>query len=375
MLLQAFTLIPLLQSHFSMNRSRAKCFILMILSLIESRTVNLTRMSAMVVGPTDTKSTYKRMRRFLKQVAFDPTDIARFIFKILNIPQDAKMNLILDRTNWKFGKTHINILYLAISYKGIGFPIFFTWLEDKKRGNSDHFDRIDILETFVKAFGKERINALFADREFIGDVWINWLKSQGIPYVIRLKENGQFIANAKGRVKLASELFRGLNNNQSIYIGERDIGKRRLYVSHLTALRNENGELIVLMHSDNVLNPCALYRERWQIELLFRMMKTGGFNLESTHVTDPDRIDVLLALVAIATTLSAKAGLIHEEIKATPIKKHGYKEMNTIRIGLDDLICVIKNIKEVIFGNKILVKIVLFLRDAFVTTQKPWGAI
>ena len=338
MSLEISTLIPHIQSHFSINRSRAKCFCMMLLSLIESRTVNLTRMSAMITGHAKTQSIYKRMRRFLKEMSFDPTDVARFIFTLLNIPKDAKIDLILDRTNWKFGKVHINILYMAISYKGVGFPIFWNWVEDKKKGNSDHFDRIDILETFIKAFGKERINVLSADREFIGDIWINWLKSEGIPYVIRLKENGQYLCNAQARVKLASQLFRSLKNNQSISIGTRDIGKKRTYNSHVTALRNEKGELVVLMHSENILNPCALYRERWQIELLFRMMKTGGFNLESTHVTDPERVDVLLAIVAIATTLSAKAGLIHESIESTPIKKHGFKEMNKIRLGIENII-------------------------------------
>jgi hypothetical protein len=365
MSLLSSTLIPHIQSHFTLNRSRAKCLALMILSLLESRTVNLTRMSIMVTGLTKTQSTYKRMRRFLREISFDPSDIARFIFIILNIPNDITLNIILDRTNWKFGRVHINILYLAISYKGVGFPVFWSWLEDKKQGNSDHFDRIDILETFIKTFGKERINALYADREFIGDVWIKWLQNQGISYVIRLKENGQFLGNAKGRIKLASDLFRALPNNKSISIGVRDIGKRRLYSSAISALRNAKGELVVLMHSDDLVEPCALYKERWQIELLFRMMKTGGFNLESTHVTEPERMDVLLVIVAIATTLSANAGLIHEAFKPIAIKKHGFKEMNTVRRGLEDIIRIIKNKKKFVYKNEVLMEILKFIQYIF----------
>lgn len=365
MLLETSTLILQLQSHFNLNLSRAKCFAMMILSLIECRSVNLTHMSSMVIGPVDVQSTYKRMRRFLKEIAFDPTCIARFIFIILDISTHVKVNLILDRTNWKIGRLHVNILYLAVSYQGIGFPLFFSLLEDKKSGNSDHLDRIDKIEIFIKTFGKERIDAIYADREFIGDKWINWLQEQGISYTIRIKEDGQYIANARGRIKLASTLFRGLKNGECISIGGRDIGKKRLYNSSISALRNTNGELVVLIHSASVIEPFKRYRERWQIELLFRMMKTGGFNLESTHVTDPDRMEVLLAIVAIATTIAAKAGMIHEEIQPTPIKKHGFKAKNTIRLGIDNLICIMRNITDILMKNKILMKIISFINHTF----------
>lgn len=53
------------------------------------------------------------------------------------------MDVVLDRTNWMLGKVHINILYLAVAYKSVCIPLFWVFLEDKQRGNSDHFDRID----------------------------------------------------------------------------------------------------------------------------------------------------------------------------------------------------------------------------------------
>ena len=68
---------------------------MMLLSLLECRTVNLTRMSSMIAGQTKIQSSYKRMRRFLKKIVFSPTDIARFIFNLLNIKPNKKLNIIL----------------------------------------------------------------------------------------------------------------------------------------------------------------------------------------------------------------------------------------------------------------------------------------
>ena len=36
---------------------------------------------------------------------------------------------------------------------------------------------------------RPKIESLVADREFIGEQWLNWLKSQGINYHVRLKDH------------------------------------------------------------------------------------------------------------------------------------------------------------------------------------------
>ncbi|MBQ8265390.1 MAG: transposase [Bacteroides sp.] len=40
-------------------------------------------------------------------------------------------------------------------------------------------------------------------------------------------------------------------------------------------------------------NTVSSYKERWQIETAFKAMKTSGFNIEDTHLTDIDRIERL----------------------------------------------------------------------------------
>ncbi len=46
------------------------------------------------------------------------------------------------------------------SYKGIAFPLMFSLLP--KRGNSNHTERIALMERFVKIFGKGCIDCLVA---------------------------------------------------------------------------------------------------------------------------------------------------------------------------------------------------------------------
>ncbi len=44
-------------------------------------------------------------------------------------------DLSMDRTNWRWGKSDINILILGIVFKGTAIPIYWMLLD--KRGNSD----------------------------------------------------------------------------------------------------------------------------------------------------------------------------------------------------------------------------------------------
>jgi len=78
-------------------------------------------------------------------------------------------------------------------------------LKDKKIGNSDFRDRISLVKKYIDTFGLETIQCVLGDREFIGKNWIEWLNQQQIPYVLRMKEKGQYIGKRSGKmIKAAS---------------------------------------------------------------------------------------------------------------------------------------------------------------------------
>ncbi len=59
-------------------------------------------------------------------------------------PLNQKYLLILDRTNWKWGTSPINILMLSVAYKGISIPLFWGVLN--LEGNSCYEDRTAIVK-------------------------------------------------------------------------------------------------------------------------------------------------------------------------------------------------------------------------------------
>ena len=124
--------------------------------------------------------------------------IVLLVFRLF--PLGDKCTLILDRTNWKWGKTPINILMLSIAYRGIGIPLF--WVVLNLEGNSCANDRVDLLKRVVERLGISRIEALLADREFIGTEWFCFLIEQKIPFIIRIKQNSMVRIGENGKLPI-----------------------------------------------------------------------------------------------------------------------------------------------------------------------------
>src|SRR5690606_26002192 len=111
--------------------------------------------------------------------------VSSLIFSIL--PLQGGLILVMDRTNWRFGQCNINILMLGVSYRNVAIPLMFKMLD--KRGNSNTTERIALIEDFMDWFGRDRIDCLLADREFVGDQWLEFLNRNQIRYHIRIRNN------------------------------------------------------------------------------------------------------------------------------------------------------------------------------------------
>jgi hypothetical protein len=73
------------------------------------------------------------------------------------------------------------------------------------------------------------------------------------------------------------------------------------------------------------------------LETLFGCLKTRGFCLEATHVTDKERLRKLLALMALAFCWAYRTGQWLTRIEPLKIKKHGRLAKSIFRHGFDHL--------------------------------------
>lgn len=325
-----------LQAHLPWHGARVKFVAALILALVTARTVNLSELACVLAGRAQQDSKYKQLQRFFRGFEIPYADIAALVVKLLGVA--GPWTLSLDRTNWKFGLVEINLLVLGIVHQGTAYPI--VWLSLGKAGNSSTDERILLLELFLGLFEKEKIERLVGDREFVGKAWITWLRTQGIPFNLRVRNNFQ-VANGRGQMVSVCKLFRATRPNQPLVIEQ----PRRMWGAtwYFSGCLLEDGEYLILVSPTLDYEAVKQYAKRWGIETLFAALKTRGFNLEQTHLRDPERLSRLLAMLALTFCLCHKLGEWVHQQKALKLKKHGRKPKSTFRLGLDLLRSAITN--------------------------------
>lgn len=237
------------------NRARIKFVTRFLAALFSQRTVNLTKLATAFSGHASVASHYKRRQRFRHSFEIPYAQRARFIVQRLGIP--GPYTLALDRTNWKIGALDINLLWLSIVWRDIGFPL--VWFHTRvfvlpHAGNSDTTERIGLLTVFIDLFGVPNIQCLLGDREFVGKKWFTFLQTKRIPFQRRLKQDTR-VKNGRGQFVPAWRLFTTTRINQVRVIPEaRQMWGLALYLS---GCRLKHGEWLILVSAEYRDDPAA----------------------------------------------------------------------------------------------------------------------
>ena len=328
-----------LSDNLPWNKARIKFVTRFLCALYSQRTVNLARLATAFSGPASEAAHYKRLQRFLHSFEIPYAQVARCVIKLLGAA--GPYTLALDRTNWKIGSLDVNILLLSVVWRDIGFPL--VWFVLPHAGNSDTAERITLLTIFIDLFGVPNIQCLLGDREFVGKKWFTFLKTSRIPFQMRLKKDTQ-VKNGRGQFVPAWRLFTTTRLNQVRVVPEtRQMWGLELYLS---GCKLKHGEWLILVSAQYRDDPATEYRKRWGIETLFGALKTRGFNLEDTRLTDEARLSRLVALLALAFTWAFLVGQWQADVKALKLKKHGSPAKSIFRLGLDLLCRLVTNIES-----------------------------
>lgn len=330
-------LLTVFQAHFTdfLNLARIRLICLFVSSLCKVRSVNFSKLSSGFDTNVSSSSNYRRIQRFVAEVELPMKWIAQLIFSLL--PQKDSLVLVIDRTNWKLGEKNINILMLGVSYKNVAFPLMFRMLD--KRGNSHTSERIALIKDFIEWFGKDCIDCLLADREFVGEDWLGFLNENNIRYHIRIRNNFKIYCPKKQKEIKAWHLFNALKIGQFQHYNKiMQIRGEYCYLSGMKTIKDGKLDFCIVVSFNKPDEALEKYKQRWQIETLFRGLKSSGFNLEDTHVTHLDRLEKLILLVMVAFVWCYKIGdYIDSQIKPIAIKKHGNRAVSVFKYGLDYL--------------------------------------
>ena len=171
------------------------------------------------------------------------------------------------------------------------------------------------------------VAVLYADREFIGQEWIQGLAGAGVPICVRLRQD-TFIDDIP-----ASDWLQGLQPGMTgILVDQAEVYGQPMNV---VLTRTHDGEALVIASTSGPASRILTgYRKRFRIECLFRALKSKGFKLESTHMTLHDHVERLLCLLTLAYVWCVLVGIV----QACAVKAHGRRAWSVVTLGLRTLV-------------------------------------
>lgn len=326
-------------SFLDFRKSTIQNLFLVCNAVLKSRSTNLNVIKDYLPDLLQNQKTreishYKRLIRFFK--INKPDLLMRCILKwVYQLLSDNVKYLILDATLWERGNKQVHLLTLCVVYKHVAIPIYWHQL-DKNGGHSSQEDRQKLIIEASEMFNlSDKI--LLADREFVGDEWLKFLKDRDIDFIIRLSKTcyKKRITQSTG-VSHSSLQKKALKRKTGVGKNFDLNGSTYTFVAIKNAKNDPNEPVLFLISSLSDYKEIAnTYRIRWRIETCFRQLKSKGFNLEDLNFIDDKKILLMVAIVVMAYVLSIQKGL--ENVKQKFKKyKNGQKTLaiSVFRVGL-----------------------------------------
>lgn len=244
------------------------------------------------------------------------------------------LHLALDTTMlWN----RLCVVVVSVVVHDRAIPLLWQTLEHPSASVSAAIS-IALLEKANRLLAGFESITLLADRAFPCDELIAWF--QGRPrwrYVMRLRGDTEIHGTAAPlgcqvrRLHLRCGQCRGFRGVRLWADGSQSVS---LVIAHPTGLPVEEPWYLI-SNAEPSLDLVWSYAQRFCCEQLFRDQKSGVFQLESSGLREPERIDRLLLVVAIAVLASSLQGyaLSLADLRRQ-VDPHWKRGMSFLRIGL-----------------------------------------
>jgi hypothetical protein len=309
------------ETHFKRELGRAEYLLLKILiNLLQSiKAVSVEALATALPIPILFESRRKKIQRFL---SLNYINVEEMWFPIIKswleiyFPLNQVVYLVIDRTNWGC----VNLLMSSIVWDKRSIPIYFELLS--KLGSSNFDEQKTVFNKALPLF-KNYKTVVLGDREFGSVKLANWLAEQKVDFCLRIKKDAF--------IKIESDIWlqlkdSGLLPGVSFFYQGIKYTKSQGFVSFNLAgkwkrkrlgVAPEDG-LFILTNLDSLESTIKSYKQRFDIEEMFRDFKSGGYNLEDTNVSG-QRLISLILLISLAYTSATISG---QKIKHKGVQKY-----------------------------------------------------
>lgn len=309
------------ETHLKRELGRAEYLLLKILiNLLQSiKTVSIEALATALPIPILFESRRKKIQRFLSLNYINVEEIWFPIVKSwleIYFPLNQVVYVVIDRTNWGC----VNLLMISVVWDKRSIPIYLELLD--KLGSSNFSEQQAVFKKVLPLF-KNYKSVVLGDREFCSSKLANWLTEQKVYFCLRIKKSAFIEIETEIWLQLRDSglapgvafFYQGIKYTKSpgfISFNLAGKWKRKRF-----GVAPEEGWFI-LTNLDTLDSTIKAYKQRFDIEEMFRDFKSGGYNLEDTNASG-QRLISLILLISLAYTSATISG---QKIKRKGVQKY-----------------------------------------------------
>lgn len=296
-----------------------------IFGIVQAETTRHRKIAIHLRSTATLDSRTKTVARTFHDAGLSEQDVLNILLPLL---PDGKLIFVMDRTNWKHGQAHINILALGVVLGNVVIPLVHEML--LHGGNSRSDLRIVLVGRLLGSIPAKRWRVLIADREFVGEAWFEFLRRKQIKRCIRVKETTRMDE------LLLRDQFQNLRPGEVRGLME----KAWVHGSFMqvVATLSPQGERVIVASDLLLWEVLQTYRMRWGTLCTFSGMKSRGLGLEDTHMTAPDRVSRLFLLLSLAYAWMVRIGAWRADGDSIAVRAYGRRAMSLAQYGWE-LLC------------------------------------
>lgn len=270
----------------------------MVSVLIASQHVSLGKIADNQQGKIHSLSQVKKNERWLDNGLIDAeTFFTPLIIKILHgiILQEKELVFVIDGSIVGRG---CQTLMLSVLWKKKAIPVVWKTIQAPKGHfpESDHLQLLKLLEDILKTLPNVRC-VMLGDGEYDGSKWIQQLQNMNFEYVLRTAKD-TLLTNQEQEIFQPKKLEVG--KESFLYIPDCKLSSQ--VKTHFVLWHERTFKDPVCLLTNQEIGQMAIgyYRKRFKIETLFKDFKSEGFNLHKSKMTDPERLNRLIIVCALA---------------------------------------------------------------------------
>lgn len=283
---------------------------MMVTGLFLGRHVQLWEIALWVPLPIQLTSLVRRFERFVAEprvkvgAFFHP-----FVLAGMTCLGNETAYLIMDCTQ---AGQKCRTLVVGLAYHGTVLPLAWQSCKGKKGHLKGEFHRALLQQAYPYLRHHRRV-ILLGDAEFSNEPVIRWLLQVKWSFVLRFQHSYQVQTGPTAAWQSAQQLYQASQLQQGqvkhwsnlVYTQEHQIPDLTVTV-YWGQQEAEPWCLVSNLAASE--SPHTLYPMRFWIETLFGNHKSRGFQLARTHLTNPEQIDRLVLVLAIATYITLGLG-------------------------------------------------------------------